>query len=570
MFDGIRLRPEVRPVFLFIAACAVLVLTAPAARAGGISVTTTDDELNSDGDCSLREAIAAANTDTAVDACPAGSGADIIHLPTGTYLLTLGELEISADLTLVGANRTDTRVDASTLSRVFMISANPDVHFSDVTITGGYTDLDGAGVHVASGAVTFNNSRVGGNATGSGFGGGIYVVTGTVTLTNSRVDGNYAYVNGGGFYIVDGTVVLEGSRVDANYADVGDGGGLSVVSGTIELTKSRVDANYVDQGDGGGIHNFNGIVTLDNSRVDGNFASGVGGGIYASFGAVILAHSQVSDNISTSAGGIFSSDELTLVNSTISTNSAETHGGGLYITDATADLYNTTIAANIADFDNDDDGDGGGVYISESGVLTATHSLIAHNFDGSSLGSWHPDCSGTLTGAGYNLITDTTGCTLDGDVTGNIITANPGLGQLRNNGGPTLTHALLPGSPAIDAGNPAGCLHPDGSALTTDQRGSMRPADGDDDGHTLCDIGAYEFLAPDEPTPTAFPTATATSSPTATATQGPSPTPTNTVTPGPSPTPTITVPSGPSPTPTATFDPPARLQQRLYLPFILR
>lgn len=514
-------------------------VAAPAARAATITVTTTADENNSDGDCSLREAIIAANTDTAIDACPAGSGADTISLPAGNYLLTIsgrnenaaqtGDLDLNADLTISGAGQATTTIDAGSLDRVFHIAAGSTVQISGVTLTGGRITANfGGGIFVSNGStLILTDSQVNDNGAASG-GGGIYANDSTLTLTNSQVISNTTTSEGGGIYASVSTLTLTNSRVDGN-TSASAGGGMNIGSSTLTLTDSHIDGNdagysgggiysdastmtlvnsSVDDNEGGysggGINTGIGNLTLINSRVDGNTVNGTGGGIYLTLGMATITNSQVSTNTSAFAGGgISSGGTLTLVNSTVSGNSAVSHGGGLDIRIGTTKLYNVTLANNTADSDGDNDGDGGGVYIfSPDGTLIATHSLIAANIDDSSAGTQHPDCSGTLTGAGYNLIENTNGCTLAGDLTGNITGANPNLGLLQNNGGSTFTHALLPGSPVIDAGKPTGCLDPSGLPLTTDQRGFVRPVAGNGNTVSICDLGAYESNSSSAPGPT--------------------------------------------------------------------
>src|SRR3989304_4976715 len=106
------------------------------AHAATITVNTTADELNADGDCSLREAITAANTDAASDACTAGSGADTITVPAGTHTLSLGELDVWSDMTISGAGAADTIIDGDGLSGVFNIASegSADVVISDLTV----------------------------------------------------------------------------------------------------------------------------------------------------------------------------------------------------------------------------------------------------------------------------------------------------------------------------------------------------------------------------------------------------------------------------------------------------
>lgn len=419
---------------LFIAGLMALASLTPTTHASVIDVDTTVDDVTVNGNCTLREAIIAANTDTAVDGCSAGSGHDIITLPPGTYTLTLagagedgaqtGDLDLTADVTINGAGLAQTIIDGSSLDRVFDVHNQAAVTINGVTIRNG-SAATGGGVNVNNG--------------------------GNLTLNHSRVTGNTASNSGGGIF----------------------------VSGLLAVNHSRVDANSA--GNGGG------------------------GGLFISFNSepVIIKHSEISgNNTGASGGGIFTYGQLILINSTLSGNSAGHDGGGLLVLESPAvALYNVTISGNTADADGDGQGDGGGLRV--LGGLSAVNSLIGGNHDNSGAGNQFPDCAGTLTSQGYNLVANVSGCNIVGDATGNLLGVDPLLGPLQNNGGPTLTHALLDGSPAIDAGNPGGCRDHNGNLLTTDQRGFARPAAGS----TLCDIGAYEAGATDTPTPT--PTATA-------------------------------------------------------------
>jgi hypothetical protein len=244
-----------------------------------------------------------------------------------------------------------------------------------------------------------------------------------------------------------------------------------------------------------------------------------------------------------------------MVNSTISGNNALGSGGGLVVgSGSSAALFNVTITDNTANADSDITGSGGGIRIA-FGTVSFQNTIIAGNLNNAGSGTIHPDCSGTFDSLDYNLIQDTTGCTINGQTAHNLTGVDPLLGPLQDNGGPTLTHALTAGSPAIDAGDSSGCEDQNGEELITDQRGFVRPVNGNASPDVVCDIGAYEHLSPGTPTPTNTPTATVTPTATATSTTGPSPTPTNTATPGPSSTPTDTSTPGPSPTPTETATP---------------
>ncbi len=190
-----------------------LVLFEGTAEAATITVTTTDDELNADGDCSLREAIQAANTDAAVDACAAGSGADTVFVPGGTYLLTgasgedanaTGDLDLSSDITLSGAGAGSTVVDGGGVDRVVHVVAPVQVEIVALSLTGGAAPDHGGAVRVDLGTVTLREIVVSGNSAGT-TAGGVFNVANT-TIVDSTVDGNTVGQDAGGVYNLGGTM----------------------------------------------------------------------------------------------------------------------------------------------------------------------------------------------------------------------------------------------------------------------------------------------------------------------------------------------------------------------------
>ena len=265
---------------------------------------------------------------------------------------------------------------------------------------------------------------------------------------------------------------------------------------------------------GGGVYSA-GVLTLFDSQVVSNTASVYGGGItnngsggYSS-GTLILEDSTVSDNVSHGRGGgiangtpdlayEYRQEQLWLINSTVSGNVADGSGGGIYTGLSEYNrviLDNATITANVADADGNGEGDGGGLF-NRLGQVQLRNSILAGNQDHSQ-GTQRPDCwtPRRLDSRGYNLIGDASTCPLDGVTVGNLLGVDPRLGPLQDNGGSTQTHSLLAVSPAVDAGNPNGCMTDPYRLLIVDQRGYMRPVDGTGDGQAVCDIGAYEFNA---------------------------------------------------------------------------
>jgi len=247
------------------------------------------------------------------------------------------------------------------------------------------------------------------------------------------------------------------------------------------LTISRCVIEQNSGESGGGISatgNSNFAVTINDSTISGNSASNLGGGIENEV-FMTINRSTVSGNTSSAGkgGGIwnFVSVRLRLINSTISGNS----GDGIY-NEGDLTMANDTINGNI----------GNGLLNGlKFCVITCITIGSATLWDTIIANSTFPNCysQGQLTSNGYNLSSDST-CNLNGS--GDLNNTNPLLGPLQNNGGPTQTHALLPGSPAIDAGNPKGCTDWNGfKLLKTDQRGMPRPDKEDTGG---CDMGAYE------------------------------------------------------------------------------
>jgi hypothetical protein len=302
--------------------------------------------------------------------------------------------------------------------------------------------------------------------------------------------------------------VLNDLTISGGQSCCGTAGGGAIRNGslsTLSLTNVTLSGNLADHGNGGAIYNDGGEVTITNSTVAQNDSGGGdGGGIYNDGGTLTVTGTTISSNLTADAtiagngGGLFTNGGTsTLTNCTVTANSA-TAGGGIY-NEGTTNLNNVTVVGNFTGPTLDT---GGGIYNVPGHTVNVRNSIIALNSD-----PVGPDCwsdAGGIVSGGYNLIGDADACnwsTATGDWVGSGTTPiNPLVGSLRNNGGPTMTQALLPGSPAIDAGNPSGCRGPDGNVLSTDQRGFPRPVAGDADNDVICDIGAYELqLAPTAP-----------------------------------------------------------------------
>lgn len=429
------------------------------------------------GNCSLRAAIEQAN---ALD------GNDVVELPAGEYLLTLtganedaaatGDLDITSTLSILAADASATRIVGSG-DRVIDVQLGAVVSFTRVSITGGGGVSAGGGIRNA-GTLVLTSCVVSGNggdtrtvATGAGvFNLGVFTMLGGELSNNQAQATGLIPVSGGGAYSTTG-MILTGVRIENNRAlgNTASGGGLSALApGVVQLISSGVVGNQAAFG--GGVAVSGAEFTISSSLIAGNTATRSG------------AAARVQ-------GGI-----LNLNNVTISGNSAAEDGGGVQVTAGELNTFNATLSNNSADTDANNSGNGGGIAQSNSGVVRLKNTLLAKNID-SSTSTVAADCSGTLTSSGFNLLGSNLGCTFTAS-TGDQLNLNPLIGALADNNGATLTHALLTGSAAIDAGDSAGCTSSLLQPLVVDQRALPRPRDGNNDGDARCDVGAFELQPP--------------------------------------------------------------------------
>jgi parallel beta-helix repeat protein/predicted outer membrane repeat protein len=375
----------------------------------------------------------------------------------------------------------------------------------------------GAGIF-NSGVATIRNSDIGFNDVllTSGFnaqGGGIYN-EGTLHVFNSTIHFNQmagatsasSSIGGGGIYSSGGELQLHGSIVEQN--SVGSeqkGGGLYLSGGETTISHSIINNNQASGAfaSTGGLHMTSGTLTMRDTTVRDNLGDLVGGGLHLTNGSVGISRTTISGNEAVFGGGVYvcgNQGTMAFSNSTISDNEVTSDGGGIYVCPSgELHLANVTVSDNRADSDDEGNGDGGGIYLhtfnQDSGIIHLKNTILGDNDDLSDWpGTLAHDCFGQVTSEGYNLISDlgsvfmgSPPCTLDGDPTGNLIGEPALLDILADNGGPTQTHAFLPGSPALNTGDPAGCTDVNDNPLLTDQRGGLRP--------DRCDKGAFEFGA---------------------------------------------------------------------------
>jgi hypothetical protein len=327
-----------------------------------------------------------------------------------------------------------------------------------------------------------------------------FSVTGTIMLTSGSLalDNNLTITGPGAaqlaisgsrespvFVVNSAVIVISGVTIESGGANTFPYRGAGIFNhGTLRMTNCIVSGNENVTGLGAGIFN-DGTLTLANSTVSDNtdyFDDGAG---IFNDGTLTLVNSTVSGNSTSdgSGGGIYNGSMLTLVNSTVSGNLAF-RGGGIS-NSGTVTLTNSTIVGNSTTY-----GSGGGIY--NAGAFAVKSTLFANNTPSGP--NFYGNCDfagGTVTSLGYNVSDDDT-CASVYTVTGDENNVTPGAGLdpkgLQNNGGPTQTIALLPGSPAVDHIPVADCTDSHDKRITTDQRDVKRPQG------PACDTGAFELV----------------------------------------------------------------------------
>jgi CSLREA domain-containing protein len=444
-----------------------------------IVVTTAQDEVGGDdGKISLREAIMAANTNAAVFEAPAGSaGLDTIRFApdlAGKMInlnSELGPLTVTESLTLVGLGAKQLTISGNTNSRIFDLapadaSQKYKVTLTGVTLTNGFTDSDGgAAIHTASFTSTdsltirdcvLSHNQTANNSANDNDGGALRMDAGNLTIQNSTFSDNIAGGEGGAIRAHVDNLTIQDSTFSANTSN-GQAGAMVLgtsKAGRFAIERATFEQNQAGSGGGGALWIDDGVGTISQCTFSKNTAGGEGGAIHIDEGPnVTIQNTTISANTSYGAekggGGISNLGDLMLRNVTITGNRAKNSRGG-------------GILNSVGD---------------TPGITTIVNTIVEGNFD--LTGQNDLARGGGKINAQFSLI-QSPARAINGTDSHNIFGFAASLGPLQDNGGPTKTHELLPGSKALNAGSNALV-----DGLTTDQRGLPRIVD-------VVDMGAFE------------------------------------------------------------------------------
>lgn len=275
-----------------------------------------------------------------------------------------------------------------------------------------------------------------------------------------------------------------------------------------KLTLNNVDIQNGQCANGGGaFQNMNGVVVLNNCDLTQNYDSFFGGAFYnrGYYAELHANRSSLSDNSSRLRGGaIYNLDGIVTLNGCLLSHNNSPAGGAINNRNARLNIINTTFSGNIAQDNSSTTGSIGGGIVNTDGQINVFSSTFANNSDVDGYGggicnlsgsvnlknsivayNTNNDCHGIITSLGHNIVSDNSANISE---TGDMNNTDPILDALADNGGPTKTHALLTGSPAIDVIPVVDCIDYEGNQLTADQRGIARPQNAN------CDIGSFEAI----------------------------------------------------------------------------
>lgn len=526
------LTPSLYLLGLVMLAIIVSLATPPVTRAAGVVGNGTP----------------ASCTETALNNALAGGG--LVTFNCGSTFTTIEfntQKIISVDTTIDGGGLISlSRVGSA--ERLFAVSNNTTVFtLKNIRVENGYAQVSSGGAIYTRGTIVIENSTFRNNTASETSGwGSIYGEPGSnLTIINSTFDSN----GGGNIFCFCNNTMITGSTFTKNSGGAinvaSKGGGdvhiansyfaenslTSIIAGNTFITNSTFVSNTGGYGgaikadkltisdstvrnnkavEGGGIYVLD-FLKMNNTLVSSNettYDDGYGGGIFIEsyYGDVTIKNSIISKNKTAKNGGGISSradggGHIRLINSLVVDNFAVSNGGGIYSNVKTLTVINSTIANNRVTHHpaSTGTGYGGAIYLPKNAILNIANSTIVGNSASRAAGGiYTPDSflaqvtiknsiiaansskncnTNILSATNYNLISD--------DSCG-VAATDPLIGPLNDNGGTSSTYALLPGSPALNGGDPAGCTDFSNNLLTTDQRGFVRPSGG------RCDIGAYE------------------------------------------------------------------------------
>jgi predicted outer membrane repeat protein len=430
------------------------------------TVTTGDDA----GAGSLREAIALADDNP---------GADTVDFAPGvtTVTLTTAQLNPTTEMKIAGPTGGTVTVTRSAapgtpVFRIFRTGNGAIVELANLTITNG-REVVGGGIS-AGGPLTVTSCTLTGNS--AVLDGGA-IIAGRMSLSNSTISGNSAGRDGGGLYHVHGPTTVTSTTISGNSAGH-HGGGIFLNSLQLNLFSSDVSSNTANRGGGVYVNDGTGRLLVVLSTLSSNSARSEGGAILLVGGFVDVSATTLSGNSAGSNGGgiaVFEFGSARFTSDTLSGNSVGFNGGAMYNNGGTGTFTACTVSGNSArfgggvatarsleatssTFSGNTASEGGGIF-AIFGPATLNDTIVANSTGGDL--AVNPGL-GSFSGTG-NLIEDDSGGAGLGRISG-----DPNLALLADNGGYTFTHALLPGSIAIDAGDDAV------AAGLLDQRGLPR------------------------------------------------------------------------------------------------